>query len=169
MAITIQAKKSIVSSLVAITAFFPLSAMALSQCSQADIKVGKRTVGQAVLWMADCRQSWQQQDIRLVFNYSSAIPAWAFKKAANVILARNLSRETWKLNQQAFDQITQKYQPIKVGDVYQLDYQASRQHMTLSLNGVAQGHIQGEISKQYFLIWFGEKPFNMAFKKQLLG
>lgn len=169
MVTTIQAGKSIVSCLVAITGFFPLSAVALSQCSQADIKVGNRTVGQAVLLMADCRQSWQQQDIRLVFNYSAAIPAWAFKKAANVILARNLSKAVWKQNQHTFDQITQNYQPIKVGDVYQLDYQAAQQYLTLSLNGVVQGHIQGEISKQYFLIWFGEKPFNLAFKKQLLG
>lgn len=169
MATTIQANKSLINIVLVAAACFPLSAMALSNCGQGDIKVGSKTVGKASLWMADCQQAWQQQDVRLVFNYSAAIPAWAFKKAANVILKRNLPKEMWQAHQKTFDQITQQYQPIKAGDVYQLDYQAAGKTLALNFNGQLQGRVQGDIVQQYFLIWFGDKPFNSLLKKQLLG
>ncbi len=169
MAITIQTVRSLIVTALFLASTSNLYAAVLSRCGEGDIKVGAKTLGKALLWMQDCKQPWQQQTLRLQFSYSAAIPAWAFKKAANVILARNLSDDEWKLNKRTFEQITQQYRPIKAGDVYQLDYDVATQTLGLSLNAQPQGKIQGDMAKQYFLIWFGEKPFNLELKKQLLG
>lgn len=141
----------------------------LQQCGQGNMTVGSKQVGVATLWMQDCKQPWQAQNKRLQFDYKAKIPAWAFKKAANVILARNLSDQQWKQDKAQFEQITQSYQPIQPGDRYTLYYDASAQTLTLSLNDTLQVTTTGQLFDQYFLIWFGDKPFNGLLKKQLLG
>lgn len=141
----------------------------LQRCGQASISVAGRTVGIATLWMLDCKQDWQQQDKRLRFDYSASIPAWAFKKAASVILARNLPEQAWKQDKEVYAQITSSYQPIHSGDSYELVYSASNHQMQLSLNGRLLVQVQHALIEQYFLVWFGDKPFNPLLKKQLLG
>ena len=141
----------------------------LQQCGQGNITVAGRTVGAATLWMQNCDQGWQQQDKRLRFNYTASIPGWAFKKAANAILVRNLPDSAWKQHKTIFEQITAAYQPIHNGDYYELVYQAGDQNMQLSLNGKLLVQVQHAAIEQYFMVWFGDKPFNPMLKKQLLG
>jgi valyl-tRNA synthetase len=167
MVFTLQTIRSIVA-VVLFAVSSQLCAAALSACAQGDIKVSAKTVGKAILWLQNCQQPWQQQNLRLQFTYSASIPAWAFKKAANVILARNVSDQVWKQHKKTFANITQLYQPIQAGDVYQLDYDAANKALSLSLNSQLKGSIQGDVAQQYFLIWFGEKPFSVDLKQQLL-
>jgi hypothetical protein len=141
----------------------------LQQCGQGAINAAGKQVGTATLWMQDCKQPWQAQSKRLRFDYTAKIPGWAFKKAASVILARNLSPGLWKQHKALFDQVTQAYQPIKPGDSYILAYDTAQHSMHLSLNDKQQITATGQQLDQYFLIWFGEKPFNVVLKKQLLG
>eukprot|EP00441_Pelagodinium_beii_P039166 CAMPEP_0197626516 /NCGR_PEP_ID=MMETSP1338-20131121/5446_1 /TAXON_ID=43686 ORGANISM="Pelagodinium beii, Strain RCC1491" /NCGR_SAMPLE_ID=MMETSP1338 /ASSEMBLY_ACC=CAM_ASM_000754 /LENGTH=315 /DNA_ID=CAMNT_0043197057 /DNA_START=123 /DNA_END=1070 /DNA_ORIENTATION=- len=69
-------------------------------------------------------------------------------------------------------EFNQLYKDVGVGDCYTLSYSPSSEgggRVTLQLNGVELGGIEGpQFSEAIFSVWFGEKPFLLEMKKELL-
>ncbi len=140
----------------------------LSLCGQGNLVITGKIAGKAALYLPNCKQDWRAQPMRMRFSYQANIPGWAFKKAANVLLERNVSAQQWKTNKTAYQAFTANYQAIKAGDVYELNYQPDQQLMSLSLNQKQVSQVKDAAFVDYFLIWLGNKPFNAELKKQLL-
>lgn len=140
----------------------------LSLCGQGNLVVTGKTAGKAALFLPNCKQDWRAQPMRMRFSYQANIPGWAFKKAANILLERNVSAQQWKINKSAYQAFTANYQAIKAGDVYELNYQPDQQLMSLTLNQKQVAQVKNAAFVDYFLIWLGNKPFNAELKKQLL-
>lgn len=146
-----------------------VQAATLQSCGQGAIEVTGKTVGQATLFLQDCQQPWQGQSIRLRFSYQANVPGWAFRKAANVLLARNLSSTAWNNHKAAYQAFTAQYQAIKSGDVYEISYQPAQESISLVFNQKPVYQLKNPAFQDYFLIWLGDKPFNIRLKKQLLN
>lgn len=140
----------------------------LSLCGQGNLVITGKIAGKAALYLPNCKQDWRAQHMRMRFSYQANIPGWAFKKAANILLERNVSAQQWKTNKTAYQAFTANYQAIKAGDVYELNYQPDQQLMSLSLNQKQVSQVKDAAFVDYFLIWLGNKPFNAELKKQLL-
>lgn len=140
----------------------------LSLCGEGNIVVTGKTAGKASLFLVNCQQDWRSQPARLRFSYQANIPGWAFRKAANVLLERNVSAQQWKNNKVAYEAFTANYQAIKKGDVYELNYQPEQQLMRLSLNQKPVTQMKDAAFADYFSIWLGNKPFSATLKQQLL-
>ncbi|WP_326518194.1 chalcone isomerase family protein [Acinetobacter sp. CAAS 2-6] len=166
MAATIQKVSLIILGLAAFTVQSAAYAVGLQQCSSAPLQLGTKTIGRASYFAEDCQQQWNRQSIRVDFAYSHSIPDWAFKRAATHFLQRNLQNFSEKSELQ---RITQWYKAVKPGDLYSLSYQHNQQRLTLALNRQILGSLQSAQANQYFLIWFGSKPFNVKLKQQLLN
>jgi hypothetical protein len=146
-----------------------VQAATLQQCGQGAIEVTAKTVGQATLFLQDCQQPWQGQPIRLRFSYQANVPGWAFRKAANVLLARNLSSTAWNNHKTAYQAFTAQYQAIKSGDVYEISYQPAQERISFGINQNPVNQLKNQAYKDYLLIWLGDKPFSIRLKKQLLN
>lgn len=142
------------------------SAFALQSCNSAPIIARSTNVGTATFYAEDCAKDWKTQSIQMDFKYTHDIPGWAFRRAANYVLNKNV---TDGATQKQLAGITALYQPVKNGDLYRLKYTATSNRLELSLNGKSLGAIQNAKANQYFLIWFGSKPFSATLKKQLIG
>ena len=140
----------------------------LSLCGEGNVVVTGKVVGKASLFLANCQQDWRTQPAHLRFSYQASIPGWAFRKAANVLLERNVSAQQWKNNKAAYEAFTANYQAIKKGDVYELNYQPEQQLMRLSLNQKPVTQMKDAAFADYFSIWLGNKPFSATLKQQLL-
>ena len=144
------------------------STASLSLCGEGNIVVAGKIAGKASLFLANCQQDWRAQPARLRFSYQANIPGWAFRKAANVLLERNVSAQQWKSNKTAYEAFTANYQAIKAGDVYELSYSPAQHAMRLTLNQQLVTTVNNSAFADYFLIWLGNKPFNATLKQQLL-
>jgi hypothetical protein len=166
MGITIQ--KILIGLISATTCIVSLStsAASLEKCNSAPLVVTKKNVGTVSYFAVNCQKPWDNQTIRLDFNYSHDIPEWAFKQAATYFLKKNVTGFTEKSE---LNQITQLYRPVKVGDHYSLVYQHENQKLELKLNQKKLGEIRDANANQYFKIWFGSAPFNAKLKQQLLN
>ena len=142
------------------------AAFAMQSCKTAPLIVKSTNVGSATYFAEDCGKPWDQQSIQMDFKYTHDIPGWAFRRAAKYVLNKNISDSSL---QGQLDSITQLYKPVKDGDLYSLKYNADSKRLDLSLNGKALGSLQNAKANQYFLIWFGPKPFNAKLKQQLIG
>ncbi len=140
----------------------------LSLCGAGNVVVTGKVVGKASLFLANCQQDWRTQPAHLRFSYQASIPGWAFRKAANVLLERNVSAQQWKNNKAAYEAFTTNYQAIKKGDVYELNYQPEQQLMRLTLNQNPVTQMKDAAFADYFSIWLGNKPFSATLKQQLL-
>ena len=140
----------------------------LSLCGEGNLVVTGKTAGKASLFLVNCQQDWRSQPARLRFSYQANIPGWAFRKAANVLLERNVSAQQWNNNKAAYEAFTANYQAIKKGDVYELNYQPEQQLMRLSLNQKPVTQMKDAAFADYFSIWLGNKPFSATLKQQLL-
>ena len=137
----------------------------LTSCSTAPLVVALKTVGRVTYAAQHCQQPWQHQSIQLNFEYTRAIPEWAFKRAATYFLNKNISTLT---PQSDLHRITQLYRSVKPGDLYSLFYDHSTHTLSLSLNQQYLGSISGADAGQYVQIWFGNAPFSATLKQQLL-
>lgn len=136
----------------------------LHVCQQAPLVVMRKEVGHVTYVAENCQQMWNQQSIQLRFSYTHAIPDWAFKRAALHLLKKNLSTP---IPQELID-FTESYRPIQPGDQYTLNFHQPTQRLTLNLNQQKITSIQSAHAQQYFLIWFGSRPFSATLKAQLL-
>ena len=138
----------------------------LKMCGQGTLFVGKKAVGESRYFAERCGANWQNQNIQMEFSYRENIPEWAFKRAANHFLKRNLSNQNLMSVYRSF---TDLYQPVKAGDVYQLKYNHAQQRLSVYLNEKSLGQLQHPEAQQYFKIWLGAEPFNAKLKQQLLN
>lgn len=143
-----------------------ISHASLQSCGSAPLIVTKKNVGTVSYLAEDCSKNWQDQSIRLDFNYTNDIPEWAFKRAAQHFLKKNVDRYS---SDSPLNRITQLYRPVRKGDLYRLEYTASSKTLALSLNQRVLGSIQDAQANQYFKIWFGQSPFSAKLKQQLLN
>lgn len=165
MAFTLQ--KTILSlGLVAISTVATTSYAAnLQKCGQGNLIVTAKNVGTASYFAEQCGRTWQNQNIQMEFAYTQNIPEWAFKRAANFLLKRNVSDQ--KLIK-VFEPITALYKPVKAGDTYRLNYIKQSETLSLSLNNQLLGQIKSPQAQQYFNIWLGSAPFSVTLKQELL-
>ncbi|MCH7383116.1 chalcone isomerase family protein [Acinetobacter dispersus] len=138
----------------------------IQKCKTVPLVVTTKTVGTVSYYADNCHQNWESQNIQLDFSYDQNIPEWAFKKAANYYLKKNISNFA---NDSVLNQITELYKPVKKGDLYSLAYSQMNQQLKLSLNQKLLGSITDPQANQYFKIWFGSSPFNAKLKQQLLN
>ena len=141
-------------------------ASTLKKCAEAPLTVSKKNVGKVQYAAEQCGKSWHKQSIELEFSYTENIPAWAFRRAANHFLKKNIASKT-ELN--ALMPINRHYSQVKNGDVYRLRYDHPSTSLRLFLNGQQIAYIKNQYANQYFKIWFGSEPFSDTLKRQLLN
>ena len=141
-------------------------ASTLKKCAEAPLTVSKKNVGKVQYAAEQCEKSWQNQSIELEFSYTENIPAWAFRRAANHFLKKNITSKT---ERDALMPINRHYSQVKNGDTYRLRYDHTSSSLRLFLNGQQIAHIKNQYANQYFKIWFGSAPFSDTLKRQLLN
>lgn len=106
---------------------------------------------------------------RLELHYFWAINGPDFGKAADAILADNVSAETLQSLRSRLDRLHALYENVKPGDRYSLTYIPGR-GTELALNGISKGTIEGaDFAAAYFAIWLGQKPLDRSLRDQLLA
>ncbi len=141
-------------------------ASTFKECAEAPLTVSKKNVGKVQYAAEQCEKSWQNQSIELEFSYTENIPAWAFRRAANHFLKKNIASKN-ELNE--LMPINRHYTQVKNGDTYRLHYDHTSTSLRLFLNGQQIAHIKNQNANQYFKIWFGSAPFSDTLKRQLLN
>ncbi|WP_374297171.1 chalcone isomerase family protein [Acinetobacter sp.] len=141
-------------------------ASTLKKCAEAPLTVSEKNVGKVQYAAEQCGKSWQNQSIELEFSYTENIPAWAFRRAANHFLKKNIASKT---ERDALMPINRHYSQVKNGDTYRLRYDHTSSSLRLFLNGQQIAHIKNQYANQYFKIWFGSAPFSDTLKRQLLN
>jgi len=105
---------------------------------------------------------------RLEISYLISIKGADFGKAAEPVLARNVSEEELVGLRSRIDRINAAYRNIKPGDRYALSYQPGK-GTELSWNNQPLITIEGaDFAAAYFGIWLGSKPLDKKFKKAVL-
>jgi Chalcone isomerase-like len=105
---------------------------------------------------------------RLELRYFWAIVGPDFGKAADKILAENVSAETLHSLRSRIERLHALYEDVNPGDRYSLTYIPGR-GTELALNGSAKGTIEGaDFAAAYFAIWLGQKPLDRSLRDQLL-
>ncbi len=106
---------------------------------------------------------------RLVFVYYRDIRGTDFAKAANPLLAANLSEEELAGIADRVARLHAMYEDIAAGDRYDLTY-VPGQGTALAKNGWLIGTIPGaDFAALYFRIWLGEHPLSADLRNRLLG
>lgn len=143
----------------------------LKRCSRGNLKAFSFFhVGYAALYLDRCQQInniFEKTPKRLRFVYERAIPASAFREAAEEYLKTNLGTKfySWR---QALDQFNRGYRDIEDGDYYDLIYDP-KNGLELHFNGTQVAVLEDPgIGLAYFNIWFGKEPFSEKLKEDLL-
>ncbi len=106
---------------------------------------------------------------RLELHYFWGIAGPDFGKAADKILADNVSAETLQPLRSRLERLHALYEDVKPGDRYSLTYIPGR-GTELALNGTPKGVIEGaDFAAAYFAIWLGHNPLDRSLRDQLLG
>jgi len=106
---------------------------------------------------------------RLELHYFWEIAGPDFGKAADKILAGNVSAETLQSLQPRLVRLHALYETVKPGDRYSLTYIPGR-GTELALNGISKGTIEGaDFAAAYFAIWLGQKPIDRSLRDQLVA
>lgn len=106
---------------------------------------------------------------RLELSYFRSIRAGDFGRAAEKVLADNVSPERLGIMAPRIAQLHRLYEDVKPGDRYGLTYTPGV-GTELSLNGVVKGTVEGaDFAAAYFAIWLGPNPINEALKLRLLN
>lgn len=143
----------------------------LKLCAETIIKAYRIIrVGKAQVWLTDCAISEKQffdVNKRLVFFYEKGVPARAFKEASIYYLEKNFGEQHLAKIKDSVDQFNSNYQSVEPGDVYTLSH-STTSGLTLYKNSEYLATMSNRMaSRDYFSIWFGEKPFNGPMKKDL--
>lgn len=127
-------------------------------------------VGEVSLWLRNCDvdiASVYRDEKKLEFLYARNIPGYAFQKSAAHYLKKNLSEERFKNFEQSVQEMGDAYQDVEKGDQYTMLF--TPLGLTLFRNGVELKEIkEPSFAQDYFLIWFGDHPFNNKLKSRLL-
>ncbi|MCG8435555.1 MAG: chalcone isomerase family protein [Gammaproteobacteria bacterium] len=145
----------------------------LQRCAYSPIKALKMIkVGYAALYMQNCDRSSVEHEHapkQLTFIYQRNIPGKAFSSSALNFLKKNLSDEQYEQWEEQIIAFNSAYRSVKGGDRYDICF-SPKSGLQLRLNGALIAEIpEIKLGNAYFTIWFGEKPFNPALKKRLLG
>lgn len=106
---------------------------------------------------------------RLELSYFRALKAGDFGRAADKVLADNLSPATIAALKPRIERLHRLYEDVKPGDRYGLTY-VPEVGTELALNGQRKGIIEGaDFAAAYFSIWLGPDPINEALKDGLLN
>lgn len=141
----------------------------LSRCSQTEVSVMKFiSVADAALYSEDCSQlPALAEHLQLSFIYHREIAGEDFIEAAETLLRRNLTAEEYTQIETDLNAFNQSYQSVQDGDRY--DVRRSKNGLFLLKNGhVISHHSSTVLGQVYYLIWFGDKPFNEKLKAALL-
>lgn len=146
------------------------TAAELDICNEARVEaLGFITVGKATLARDNCARPALQPPLRLQFDYSREIPGHAMRKAATVMIKRNVADERFEALEARLQAFNASYRDIKPGDSFQLDYQDDGT-VILRLNGEELARESGhDFAQAYLQIWFGPKPYSRDMKQALLG
>lgn len=145
----------------------------LYMCSRADMTVMHWfNLGQVALYLQDCHDSnkqWRQQPIQLSFVYNREFSADDFIESSQKLLKRNMSEQQFTAIEPSLKQFVKNFKPVKEGDRYDIRY-AKETGLVLLKNGtVVSRSDSSELGQEYYLIWFGKKPFSTSIKLTLLA
>ncbi|WMP17582.1 chalcone isomerase family protein [Thiothrix lacustris] len=106
----------------------------------------------------------------LTLDYAVDLSADKFALAADTILKRQHDTATLQSINPQLAQLHNAYQDVKVGDIYQMCYDAKQQTTRLLLNDKPLTSVKSaEFANVYFGIWLGEKqPITQALRESLL-
>lgn len=106
---------------------------------------------------------------RLEVKYIRSFKAEDFGPATIAGIKKNVDPKTYARLESRIAYHNALYEDIAPGDRVALTYIPFR-GTTLEINGEVKGMIQGaDFAEALFSMWLGEKPFDKAFKKALLG
>ena len=104
----------------------------------------------------------------LVLSYKRSFSSEELREVTANLFQRNTPKPLAKELEADLQAFNALYQDIQPGDRYQLTLSRG-QGLELSLNGKSVGLIKNpKFGMAVFNIWFGENPFNNAFREQLL-
>jgi len=90
-----------------------------------------------------------------------------FGEAADELLTRTHPSDRVARLRARLDRLHSMYRDVKAGDRYRLTYRPGR-GTTLAYNGKELGTIPGaDFAQDYFGIWLGRDPLNLAFRDQI--
>lgn len=105
---------------------------------------------------------------RIEIEYFWALKGVDISKAADEVLAKNLSAKQIQRLRPRIDRMNRLYVDVKPGDRYTLTYLPGA-GTTLSLNGKTLGVVPGkDFASAYFTIWLGRQPMDVPLRDQLL-
>jgi hypothetical protein len=106
----------------------------------------------------------------LTLDYAVDLTADKFALAADTILKRQQNAATLQQLKPQLEQWHGAYQDVKLGDVYQMCYDAKQQASTLVLNAETLTTVKSAaFASVYFSIWLGEKqPIAQVLREELL-
>ena len=105
---------------------------------------------------------------RIAIHYFWDLEGKEIAKAADKLLAENISATRLKTIRTEIDEMNALYENVKAGDRYSLTYIPGI-GTELALNGKKKGLIPGaEFAAAYFSIWLGKKPMDVAMRDTLL-
>lgn len=106
---------------------------------------------------------------RLEIEYFHAISAKDFVKLTEKLLKQNVDPSAISRLKPRLDRLNALYRDVQPGYRYALTY-VPEKGMTLALNGVDLGTIEGEdFAAAVFSMWLGQRPLSDSLKKELLG
>ena len=105
---------------------------------------------------------------RLEIHYFWDLEGKEITKAADKLLADNVSRAQLAKLQTEIKQMNSLFENVKAGDRYTMTYIPGL-GTELSLNGKHKGVVPGtDFAAAYFTIWLGKKPMDVAMRDTLL-
>ena len=105
---------------------------------------------------------------RLELHYFWDLEGKEIVKAANKILADNLTPSELEKQRKNIDKMNKLFQDVKAGDRYTLTY-IPGVGTELALNGEKKGVVgEASFAAAYFTIWLGKKPMDVALRDTLL-
>ncbi len=105
---------------------------------------------------------------RIEIHYFWDLEGKEIAKAADKLLAENISASRLKTIRAEIDEMNALYENVKAGDRYSLTYVPGI-GTELALNGKKKGLVPGaEFASAYFSIWLGKKPMDVAMRDTLL-
>ena len=105
---------------------------------------------------------------RIEIHYFWNLEGKEIAKAADKLLAENISVSRLETIRAEIDEMNALYENVKAGDRYSLTYLPGV-GTELALNGKKKGLVPGaEFASAYFSIWLGKKPMDVAMRDTLL-
>ena len=105
---------------------------------------------------------------RIEIHYFWNLEGKEIAKAADKLLAENISVARLETIRVEIDEMNALYENVKPGDRYSLTY-IPGVGTELALNGKKKGLVPGaEFASAYFSIWLGKKPMDVAMRDTLL-